>query len=297
MKPSPVLSAPEAAAPFPGWMQLANPMASDGITLDRYRAGPSELLEVEVPDFCISLCRSAAARSESRESCGLWRTTPNDIGTISFVPPNSVVSLRWTGTADSVNLVVRASWIDAQESGYAPAIFPRRPTYSLRDKLTSGLIEDIYRDNLEGSPLGIAYAETMALAVLYRVAALHARHEPETKAVKNAQAIASAVDYIHENMDANLSLSEIVKAANFTTNLHSFIRAFRRHCGKAPHQYIIEIRLEKAKTMLVSNRHSVTDVALSCGFSSLSHFSGAFKKRWGVSPTEILRQRGIKAGR
>lgn len=291
MRPLPTPCVPEAAGPFPGWVQLANPMASDGVTVDRFRAGPSELIDVAVPDLCIALCRSPGAAAQAREDGGRWRTTANEPGGIALVPPDSVVSLRWNGMADSINLVLRAEWMVAHGSDDAVGGFPDHPVFGLRDKLTAGLIDDIYRDNLAGAPFGIAYAETMALAVLYRVAALHGRQVPEHHAQKNARAVALAVDYIHDNIDADLSLKEIVKAAQCSTNVHAFIRAFRRHCGMAPHQYIIKVRLDKAKTMLVSEHHSITNVALSCGFSSLSHFSGAFKRRWGVSPTELVRER------
>lgn len=291
MKPPKIAVPPGTAGPFDGWIQLANPMASDGVALDRFRAGPSELLDVPVPDFCISLSRMAVIGAESRDNGGPWRTAPQDAGYISFVPAGSVVSLRWTGMADSVNLVIRRNLIDLGALDRALDIFPSHPAYTLRDRLTAGMIEDIYRDNLEGSPFGPAYAETMALAVLYRVAALHSRRNDDSDAPRNQHVIEAAIDYIHENIDANLSLGEITQAVGSTTSVHSFIRAFRRHCGKAPHQYIIELRLERAKVMLAGARQSITDVALSCGFSSLSHFSGAYKRRWGVSPSEVLRGR------
>lgn len=291
MRPRQTHPIPEAAGPFEGWVQLANPSASDSVTLDRFRAGPSELLDVTVPDLCISLCRSPGANAQLRDDGGAWRAAPNDSGGISFVSPGSLVSLRWNGTADSINLVVRAGLLDAPGDAHSVLSRLRQPIFGLRDKLAAGLIEDIYRDNLEGYPFGSAYAETMALAVLYRIVSARGAEAPEQHALRNAQAIALAIDFIQEHIDANLSLNEIVKAAQCTTNVHAFIRAFRRHCGMAPHQYIIKVRLDKAKTMLLSNRHSITTIALSCGFSSLSHFSGAFKRRWGVSPTELIRER------
>lgn len=282
---------PEAAGPFEGWIQLANPSASDSVTLDRFRAGPSELLDVTVPDLCISLCRSPGANAQVRDEGGAWQATKNDTGGISVVPSDSLVSMRWTGTADSINLVVRSSLLKAHGDGHCLLTHTHQPVYGLRDKLTAGLMEDIYRDNLEGCPFGSAYAETMALAVIYRTSSTGGTDTSQKHMLRNAQAIAWSIDFIHENIDADLSLTKILKAAQCTTNVHAFIREFKRHCGMAPHQYIIKVRLEKAKTMLLSSHHSITSVALSCGFSSLSHFSGAFKRCWGISPRELIRKR------
>lgn len=71
----------------------------------------------------------------------------------------------------------------------------------------------------------------------------------------------------------------------------AFIRAFQQRCGISPHRYVLETRLEHARGLVLKGKGSMTDVAFSCGFASLSHFSGAFKKRWGASPTEMRSRR------
>lgn len=68
-----------------------------------------------------------------------------------------------------------------------------------------------------------------------------------------------------------------------------FIRRFEALFGLTPHQYRIRSRLERAKLLLVRG-HSVTEVCLETGFTSLGSFSDQFAKRVGVCPSAYRRR-------
>ncbi|WP_240609338.1 helix-turn-helix domain-containing protein [Flavipsychrobacter stenotrophus] len=65
-------------------------------------------------------------------------------------------------------------------------------------------------------------------------------------------------------------------------------KGFKALTGKTIHEYQQEIRINKAKDMLKVRGISVTDVALTLGYSSISHFSTAFKRVTGLKPCELL---------
>ena len=60
-----------------------------------------------------------------------------------------------------------------------------------------------------------------------------------------------------------------------------------------PKQYILDIRLSKAKQLLVDTAFTVTDIARECGFASLYHFCRCFKKKTGTTPTEYAKNNRI----
>jgi helix-turn-helix protein len=64
-----------------------------------------------------------------------------------------------------------------------------------------------------------------------------------------------------------------------------FARMFRKSTGETPHQFVLRLRLERAKAMLRAPDARVLDVAVACGFKT-QHFAQAFRDVWGVSPTE-----------
>ena len=66
-----------------------------------------------------------------------------------------------------------------------------------------------------------------------------------------------------------------------------FIRAFQESAGQTPLRFVHTLRVERAKQLLTDPRRTATDVALDCGFSHAQHFSNAFKKATGVTPSDF----------
>ena len=69
-----------------------------------------------------------------------------------------------------------------------------------------------------------------------------------------------------------------------------FIRQFETVFGQTPHQFRIQTRLDRAKLLLARGNHSVTDVCMEVGFSSLGSFSDLFARRIGEAPSIYQRR-------
>lgn len=96
--------------------------------------------------------------------------------------------------------------------------------------------------------------------------------------------IKKAIDYMNENYANGISCEEISSLIGI--GKFSFIRNFKSQVGKTPYEYLLDLKIEKAKKMLKSNEFSITEISLLCGFSSHSHFTSTFKKKIGISPIE-----------
>ena len=66
-----------------------------------------------------------------------------------------------------------------------------------------------------------------------------------------------------------------------------FRRMFRHYTGLAPAQYFLELKLNKAKDLLVSTSLPIKEISLITGFDSQFYFSKFFKKRMGISPMKL----------
>ncbi len=93
-------------------------------------------------------------------------------------------------------------------------------------------------------------------------------------------------DYIHEYYDENIQLDDLMSISGFS-RFH-LIKIFRERYGLPPHQYLNNLRIEKAKQLLI-NGMMATDVAFSVGFFDQSHFIRHFKKIVGVTPKAYAR--------
>ncbi len=99
--------------------------------------------------------------------------------------------------------------------------------------------------------------------------------------------IVQAKIYIDNNYDQNIDVSNISDEAHFS-KFH-FIRLFKKAYGRTPHQYLIFVRIERAKDLLKAY-HPVSAVCFSVGFESLGSFSGLFKRTVGLTPSAFLEQ-------
>ena len=108
----------------------------------------------------------------------------------------------------------------------------------------------------------------------------------ETREVneKNLALIHKCVDYVNKNYATEISAEECAEAVHMSYSY--FARIFRAVMGKTFKEYLVSVRLAKAKSILLSTSISVTDVAMACGYSSLSYFIAEYKREFGKTPRE-----------
>jgi len=112
-------------------------------------------------------------------------------------------------------------------------------------------------------------------------------YEYETANLSNVVSKSHEIDelakYIRSNFSYNLSLDFLAQHMNLSREY--LCRYFKKHMGKTISEYLLEVRMEKAKQMLRTTSYSISDICEYCGYSSISNFQKAFKKVTGVSPS------------
>lgn len=99
------------------------------------------------------------------------------------------------------------------------------------------------------------------------------------------------LDYIDDNLDGNLHLNHLAKL--FYLNPDYLNRYFRREIGLSLHSYIQQLRIDRARRMLLMGA-SITDTATACGYQNYSSFIRAFSKTVGMTPAKFRRTHVIK---
>lgn len=107
---------------------------------------------------------------------------------------------------------------------------------------------------------------------------------------ENFERIAAAVSHMNKHYSANFTLEDY--ASMCAVSKFHFLRLFEKTVGTTPIEYRNNIRLEHAKDLIIEEKLTLEEVASTLGFSSLSYFSSAFKKKYGLSPKQYQKQNG-----
>lgn len=94
--------------------------------------------------------------------------------------------------------------------------------------------------------------------------------------------IAKVCDYIDNNFDKKIVLSEVAESVNMSES--AFSHFFKRKTRSSFIDYVINLRVGKACQLLSETTHSVAEICFQCGFNNLSNFIRVFKKRKGSTP-------------
>jgi AraC-like DNA-binding protein len=91
-----------------------------------------------------------------------------------------------------------------------------------------------------------------------------------------------AVDFIRSHLDQPILLEQV--AASVALSPFHFHREFKRSTGLTPHQYVVQLRMERAKALLSDSNMPLAEVAAQVGFADQSHFSSTFRRATSMTP-------------
>jgi AraC-like DNA-binding protein len=110
-------------------------------------------------------------------------------------------------------------------------------------------------------------------------------YEGNTKITeKNVSLIYECVDYVNNNYASDISAEECANMLHVSYSY--FARLFHAVMGKTFKEYLISVRLAKAKSILLSTSIPITDVAIACGYTNFSYFIAEYKKAFGKTPKQ-----------
>ena len=95
------------------------------------------------------------------------------------------------------------------------------------------------------------------------------------------------LEYIESNLEREITLRELSGILDLSP--YHFARMFKYTMHTAPHRYVLDRRIERAKVMLRTNVASLLEISLSTGFCDQSHFSSTFRRAVGATPREFQR--------
>ena len=195
---------------------------------------------------------------------------------------------EWVGVMSTPHLQIGIS--DAAltpASDGATAEVELRPQRKFADRRLGGLVAAVHTEMAAGLPSGRLFLDSVEQAMAVALVNDHAIRQRPASAFRGglgAARLRKIRELVHAKMEDDLSLDEMAQSVGLSTA--HFARMFHKSTGETPHQFVLRLRVERAKAMLRASDAPVLDVALACGFKTPQHFAQVFRDACRVSPTE-----------
>ena len=202
-----------------------------------------------------------------------------------IIPPN-VVHKTEGGSFERHNVNVSKNYLNAfQTSILEEKKMKILKLSSIESKNILNIFESVYAISKQDKFLNLkqdAFFSAFILGIEKLGASVQ---EPQTVAQKPLpSSVLKILDFITVNCDKNFTLDEI--ADRFFISKTTLIYNFNKHVGRSPIDYLLTVRLNKAKQLLATTKKSIGEISEECGFSSANYFGLIFKKREKTSPMQ-----------
>ncbi|RNF82087.1 helix-turn-helix domain-containing protein [Montanilutibacter psychrotolerans] len=202
----------------------------------------------------------------------------------------SGLSTRWTVSRPARSLLLRLSpsllLETADAMGLRTPSAELVPSIHVRDPQVERIGWMMQAEDHDAYPGGRLFADSLASALAARLLALQSRgtSTPSSRALP-AWRLRRVIEYIEAHLDADLTLTELATVAGFS--LSHFKPLFKQAVGMPAHRFVLERRVERARTRLLEGRRSLGEIALEAGFSHASHMARCMRRVLGVSPSQV----------
>jgi AraC family transcriptional regulator len=220
----------------------------------------------------------------------------SDPGTINLTPPGMDGLWEASAASRAVVVLIRPEFLARVIEEHWGADSRRVEIvnqFLVRDSIIEAVTMNLARELANGSPSGRLYAQSgcefIAQHLIFRYSTL-SRAPPRAIGGLSSRSLRLVLSYIEDTLGQRIELRELAGLAGISAR--HFERAFRQSTGHAPHAYVLQRRLDVGRRLLIDQPGlEIEQIALRLGFSSSSHFSSAFRRRTGCSPTEYRKIR------
>ncbi|WP_394825554.1 helix-turn-helix domain-containing protein [Pendulispora albinea] len=263
------------------------PRIALGVELRKTVAG--EFRHPSMTDHYISVHAGAPVRVSCHSSSVRSVRTR---GEMNLMPAGSSEIWMEDDDSSSVELRVPQSLLRlvAEDMGLDPARAGIEPRFHFRDTQMEHIAWALEADRRKGFPNGLLYSESLGMALAVHLLGQY-RAPVEIRGGLSQMQVARVADYVEANLDKKLSLATLARVAGVSAS--HFKTLFKRSIGVPVHEYVIQRRVERAKSLLLRGDLPASQIVLEAGFSHQSHMARCMRRVLGVTPTALVRSRAV----
>ena len=269
-----------------------------GLLMEQHEFSADEWPAAELSGLLLCLWNSPQTkRCDHPDTNGKFVPKLVHPGTLSLYTPGALPSVRTCGPGSGLLCAFDTKFLLALPEGIRTESNMRsvadgvisQDKRCFRDAPAQHILEQLSDEARRGGHAGAIYANQLIRTLCARL--LELAHAGRRVWLKNKIDTCTAhrlSDRLEAATETGLDLDTL--AAESGCSQRQLLRSFRAGSGRSPHQYILDLRIEKARRLMLTPRLSLMDIALECGFASQAHFTYAFRQRQGLPPSDFRRR-------
>jgi AraC family transcriptional regulator len=208
-------------------------------------------------------------------------------GQILVVPAHTQNSAHWETPHGSIILGLDTQVFQEQAIATEQTNTQLMPHFAQLDPLLHGIALALCQELTLGQPGGKFYLQSATIMLVQHLL----RHYSETQPQPNqpvglpAHHLRYVTSYMREHLAEDLDLEHLAKLIKLSQS--HFTNLFRKSTGQSPYQYLLRLRVDRARELLMRGNLSVADVAIAVGFYDQSHLTKQMKRLLGFTPRQL----------
>jgi AraC family transcriptional regulator len=209
-------------------------------------------------------------------------------GQVLIIPAQTANSANWETPHGSIILGIDTQLFQQQAIAAEQFHAQLKPHFAQVDPLLHGMALALRQELSLGQPGGKIYvqsATTMLVQHLLRNYSESQEASSSSSPGLPAYHLKYVVEYMREHLVEDLDLAQLAQLIKLSQS--HFTSLFRKSTGQSPYQYLLRLRVERAKELLAIGDLSIADVAISVGFYDQSHLTKQMKRLLGFTPRQF----------
>jgi AraC family transcriptional regulator len=267
-----------------------------GVMLEAGRNNVSEAHDITLAHHYLSMNLDDHPITFEIKERGVYRDVTIDPGAGWFNPAGHGFSMRIRRAGPHAYVRVALEPVRFERfvgtSADGGATLDLRRSYGIGGRQLQHLLAALVAEAGDGSPSGLAFVDSLTTGLGLQLVQQAGVAPPRLTHARGGLAPRvrkRVLELMDAHADTQLSVDVLANEAGLSPA--HFARAFKQSVGRAPHQHLISLRLDRARGLLERPDADLSDIAQRAGFADQAHFTRFFKRRFGVTPGAFVRAR------
>lgn len=263
-----------------------------GILLERHDSLANELPEI-LSLYHVVVLHLSKGRPQSWKAEGQdWKEYHFARGSVSIVPAGGRFSIRAPATGDFLLVQIEPEFLQrAAKELLAVKRLDLVPQLGIKDEYLAECLRALATEAEHNYLGGRSYGESVATAMAIHLVRKYSRQGPQLRKITSGLApfqLRRVTEFIRLHLGEPITLADLASVAGLS--VFHFARMFRSATGITAMQYVVRCRVERARELLLTEDRTISEVALEVGFCDQSHLSAHFKRVYGSTPKQFMRE-------